>query len=105
LQRLPSLEPERQALLARATQLRRRLVALGYPRPPGHGPVVPILVGDEEVAMALQRRMEEAGLLVAAIRPPTVPQGAARLRVVLRLGQPPQAMDTLVQTLLAGQHR
>ena len=105
LQRLPSLEPERQALLARAQQLRQRLVAMGYPRPPGHGPVVPVLVGDENAAMALQWRLEEAGLLVAAIRPPTVPQGAARLRVVLRLGQPPQAMETLVQTLLAEQHR
>ena len=105
LQRLPGLEPERQALLARAQQLRQRLVALGYPPPPGHGPVVPVLVGDEKVAMALQWRLEEAGLLVAAIRPPTVPQGAARLRVVLRHGQPPQAMETLVQTLLAEQHR
>ena len=105
LQRLPGLEPERQALLARAGQLRQRLVDLGYPRPPGHGPVVPILVGDDEAALALQQRLEEAGLLVAAIRPPTVPRGAARLRVVLRLGQPPQAVDTLVQTLLAGHHR
>lgn len=99
LERLPSLEPERQALLATAQRLRQRLVAQGYPRPPGHGPVVPILVGDDHVAMALQRRLEEAGLLVAAIRPPTVPHGAARLRVVLRLGQPPQAVDALVQTL------
>ena len=105
LQRLPSLESERQALLVRAQQLRQRLVALGYPRPPGHGPVVPVLVGDEEVALILQRQLEEAGLLVAAIRPPTVPQGTARLRVVLRHGQPPQAMEVLVQTLLAGQHR
>ena len=104
LQRLPSLEPERQALLATAEELRQRLVAMGYPRPPGHGPVVPVLVGDEEVAMALQQQLEEAGLLVAAIRPPTVPQGAARLRVVLRHGQPPQAMELLMQTLLAGQH-
>ena len=105
LQRLPGLEPERQALLARAKQLRQRLVAMGYPRPPGHGPVVPILVGDEGVAMGLQRRLEDAGLLVAAIRPPTVPQGTARLRVVLRHGQPSQAVETLVQTLLAGPRR
>ena len=104
LERLPGLEPERQALLARAETLRQRLVAMGYPRPPGHGPVVPLLVGDAEVAMALQQRLEAAGLLVAAIRPPTVPQGTARLRVVLRHGQPPRAMDTLVQTLLAEQH-
>ena len=104
LQQLLGLEPERQALLARADTLRQHLVALGYPRPPGHGPVVPVLVGDEMLAMALQQRLEEAGLLVAAIRPPTVPPGRARLRVVLRHGQPPQAMETLVQTLRTGQH-
>ncbi len=105
LQRLPGLEPERQALLARSRQLRQRLVAMGYPRPPGHGPVVPVLVGDETLAMGLQQRLEDAGLLVAAVRPPTVPPGTARLRVVLRHGQPPQAMETLVQTLLAERHR
>ena len=104
LQRLPGLETERQDLLERARKLRQDLAALGYPRPPGHGPVVPVLVGDEQAAMALQQRLEEAGLLVAAIRPPTVPQGTARLRVVLRRGQSAPAMATLVQTLLAAQH-
>jgi len=101
LQCLPQLEQERQALLSRSRQLRQRLVDLGYPRPPGDGPVVPMVVGDGGLALELQQRLEHVGLLVTAIRPPTVPPGSARLRIVLQRGQPPEAMEMLVQTLVA----
>jgi 8-amino-7-oxononanoate synthase len=42
--------------------------------------IVPLLLGSEEVALAASAALEEAGFLVTAIRPPTVPEGAARLR-------------------------
>lgn len=99
LRRLPLLEAERVALLQRADDLRDRLEALGYPRPPGRGPVLPLVVGSVARAVMLQERLQAAGLLVTAIRPPTVPPGAARLRIVLRCGVPPQAVDTLLGVL------
>ena len=46
-------------------------------------PIQPLLCGDDHRAMAMSRALEQAGWLVGAIRPPTVPEGKARLRVTL----------------------
>jgi 7-keto-8-aminopelargonate synthetase-like enzyme len=51
---------------------------------PGHpSPIIPVVLGDEAAALAEAARLEEQGLLVPAIRPPTVPPGTSRLRVAL----------------------
>lgn len=51
---------------------------------PGHpSPIVPVIVGDERDALALAARLLERGLLVPAIRPPTVAPGTSRLRIAL----------------------
>jgi 8-amino-7-oxononanoate synthase len=89
-------EPAQSDLLARARSWRDGLEAAGWPRPPGEGPILPLLVGSDERALALQSRLEAAGLLAVAIRPPTVPEGTARLRLVLRADLP---AGTLVRLL------
>jgi 8-amino-7-oxononanoate synthase len=61
------------------TAARRFTSTLGLP--PATSPIVPVIVGAAEAALALSQRLAESGFLVAAIRPPTVPQGTARLRV------------------------
>lgn len=50
---------------------------------PSQTPIQPVLVGSSETALRAAARLEEAGLHVPAIRPPTVPAGHARLRVTL----------------------
>jgi len=78
-------EPERRARLRElAERLRTQLVERGLPvRPGGVGPVVPILLGQPDAALAAAARLEEEGFLVAAIRPPTVAPGTSRLRITL----------------------
>jgi 8-amino-7-oxononanoate synthase len=56
-------------------------------------------VGDDQLALALQLRLERAGLLAVAIRPPTVPAGSARLRLVLRSDLPPGTLERLLNAL------
>ncbi len=51
--------------------------------PGHHSPIVPVVVGDEEAAMAASVALRERGLLVPAIRPPTVAPGTSRLRISL----------------------
>lgn len=61
--------------------------------PPGDSPIIPIILGSNETATRAARRMQESGFDVRAIRPPTVPEGTARLRVSLNAKL--QAGDTL----------
>lgn len=77
-------EPERRARLATiAATLRARLAELGFEIPPGAGPIIPVITGSSERALAWSRGLLERGVFVQAIRPPTVPEGTARLRVTL----------------------
>ena len=92
-------EPRSEALLQRAARWRAGLEAAGWPRPPGTGPILPLLVGDDHRALELQQRLEAAGLLSVAIRPPTVPEGTARLRLVLRHDLPAGTLERLLTAL------
>jgi 8-amino-7-oxononanoate synthase len=69
--------------LAKA-QMFTRIVGL----PDAESPIVPIVVGEAEAALAASRVLEAEGFLVVAIRPPTVPDGTARLRFTFTAGHP-----------------
>ncbi|MXY36549.1 MAG: aminotransferase class I/II-fold pyridoxal phosphate-dependent enzyme, partial [Dehalococcoidia bacterium] len=74
-------EPERRAHLdALASRLRDGLVAAGYPPSDSETAIVPLLLGSADAALALEQRLRDAGILSRAIRPPTVPEGTARIR-------------------------
>jgi 8-amino-7-oxononanoate synthase len=68
-------------------------------------PIVPILVGDEEAALAASRLLENEGYLAVAIRPPTVPPGTARLRLTFTAQHPDdhieQVADIVREKILA----
>jgi 8-amino-7-oxononanoate synthase len=56
--------------------------------PAAQSPIVPIIVGAEEQTLAASRMLADEGFLVAAIRPPTVPAGTARLRLTFTAQHP-----------------
>jgi len=62
-------------------------------------PIQPVLCGDEANALALASALESAGFWVPAIRPPTVPDGKARLRITFTTLHSPQQVDALVDVL------
>ena len=67
---------------------------------PGHGsPIVPVMCGDDERALTAAAAMLDRGLLVPAIRPPTVPKGTARLRVALSAAHTGEQIERLVAAL------
>jgi 8-amino-7-oxononanoate synthase len=71
---------ETQPQLGVRTMLHARLFCeqAGLPEP--HSAIVPLILGDADSAMRASQHLQQHGFLVTAIRPPTVPQGAARLR-------------------------
>jgi len=73
---------------------RRFCEALGLPRP--DSPIVPVVIGAEDAALAASHALAEAGMLVTAIRPPTVPDGTARLRVTFSAAHTPEQVEALV---------
>jgi 8-amino-7-oxononanoate synthase len=83
LELVPGMEAERARLAAMADALRAALAARGIDTVASTTQIVPAIIGSEEAALAAARRLEEAGVLAVAIRPPTVPAGSARLRFAL----------------------
>jgi 8-amino-7-oxononanoate synthase len=93
-------EPERrQRLLAHAAWLRSELRALGYEVGPSTTQIVPVLVGEADATVHLSHRLQGLGVLVPAIRYPSVPEGTARLRVSLCAGHTAADLERLRDAL------
>lgn len=70
---------ENKALTAQPL-VKARLFTRTLGLPDAQSPIVPLIVGDEETTLAASQELEKVGFAVAAIRPPTVPEGTSRLR-------------------------
>lgn len=73
--------------------------ARGMTLMPSTTPIQPLLVGSSEAASALSQQLEQAGYFVPAIRPPTVPADAARVRITLSAAHDEEQIEVLVTTL------
>jgi 8-amino-7-oxononanoate synthase len=77
-------EPQtRQTLLDNISFFRKGLQELGFKIPAGTTQIIPVLVGDAQEALRLAGDLMREGLFIQAIRPPTVAEGTARLRITL----------------------
>jgi 8-amino-7-oxononanoate synthase len=89
----------REKLGALVQRFRAGVQALGFELPPSETPIQPVLCGDNARALDMAARLEADGFRVAAIRPPTVPEGRARLRVTLCAAHGEDQVDALVAAL------
>ncbi|MCL2021513.1 MAG: 8-amino-7-oxononanoate synthase [Betaproteobacteria bacterium] len=80
-------------------QLRAALSALPWPLLPSATAIQPVLVGDNQTALSLSEVLRKRGVWVPAIRPPTVPQGMARLRVSLSAAHNEEDVTRLAKAL------
>ena len=85
-----------QTLIA---QLRGGLQNLPWPLMPSGTAIQPLLAGDNQAALDLSAALRERGIWVPAIRPPTVPQGTARLRITLSAAHSAADVTRLTETL------
>ncbi|MFO0906956.1 MAG: 8-amino-7-oxononanoate synthase [Isosphaeraceae bacterium] len=93
-------EPQRREhVLALGAHLRAGMSALGLRTLSESGPIVPLLVGSADEAVALASQLEARGHFVPAIRPPTVPANTARLRISLTASHTIDDVDQLLADL------
>ncbi len=86
-------------LKRQAADWRLELEQAGWQRPLGEGPILSLIIGDDQKTLNIQSELETNGLLCVAIRPPTVPEGTSRLRIVLRRGLPDETLAKLIEVL------
>jgi 8-amino-7-oxononanoate synthase len=89
----------REHLNQLVARFRAGAAAIGLQLMDSATPIQPILVGDSGRALRLSQMLRERGLLVTAIRPPTVPAGSARLRVTLSAAHSVEQLDLLLEAL------
>ena len=89
----------RGSLFDNVSYFREGASQLGLPLMESVSAIQPLLVGDSAMAMQLSESLRSHGILVTAIRPPTVPQGTARLRITLCARHSRQQLDRLLEAL------
>ncbi len=91
----------REHLAALVARFRREADRLALPLLPSESAIQPLVVGEAGRAVALSERLRERGLLIGAIRPPTVPAGTSRLRITLTAAHTADQVDRLLEQLSA----
>ncbi|MCB2076564.1 MAG: 8-amino-7-oxononanoate synthase [Novosphingobium sp.] len=96
---VPGLDAERSKLAKLGDDLRAGLAKAGYPVTASSTHIVPAIVGGAGAAVDLSARLEGQGMLAAAIRPPTVPEGTSRLRFALRAAHDIADVEALLEAI------
>ncbi len=96
-------EPEhREQLHANIQYFRQCATQQNLPLQPSRSAIQPLLVGVADTALALSQTLARQGLMVRAIRPPTVPENTSRLRVTLSARHTHSQIDQLIEALANG---
>lgn len=89
----------RELLNQRIHEFRRGAEQIGLTLLPSTSPIQPVMIGDDGCAMRWSRHLADQGFWVSAIRPPTVPEGSARLRVTLSAAHSSAQVEALLTAL------
>lgn len=89
----------RQKLQALITRFRQGAAELGITLGRSSTPIQPVIIGEAAAAVEASARLRERGILITAIRPPTVPLHSARLRITLSAAHSEQQVDYLLECL------
>ncbi len=101
LGRLRALASNSAQWRERSRRFREDLRAAGWDAPAGDSPIVPVIIGGDADTVALGEFLHERGFATGAIRPPTVPEGSARLRLSLKSTTHAEDLTELLKNLNA----
>ena len=89
----------RERLQTLVAHFRTGAEQLGLAQLPSSTPIQPVVLGTAEAALRASQRLREQGILVPAIRPPTVPEGSARLRITFSAAHETAHVDRLLEAI------
>jgi 8-amino-7-oxononanoate synthase len=89
----------REQLQALVQRFRQGAAQLGLHLPESNTPIQPLIIGDTGAALRLSEALRAHGILISAIRPPTVPPGSARLRITFSAAHSEAQVDRLLDAL------
>jgi len=92
-------------LLKEAAYMRDNLRGAGLQVGKSESHIIPVIVGDNELALGISSEIRKEGLLAIAIRPPTVPEGTARIRFSLTLGHSREDIDFACEGIIRAAKR
>ncbi len=98
---IPDMEEHRTLLANRAETLRSKLQNAGLNTGLSSTHIIPIILGEESVALKAAQSLKELGILATAIRPPTVPPGTSRLRLSLSAAHSDADLEHLANSVIA----
>lgn len=87
-------------LLANASAFRQRLLDAGLDTCGSQSQIVPVIIGENHKALKATERLKAKGLLAVAIRPPTVPEGTARLRLSVTLAHTQEDLQWAAEQII-----
>ncbi|WP_138517243.1 aminotransferase class I/II-fold pyridoxal phosphate-dependent enzyme [Limnobacter alexandrii] len=99
LEIIPGLNKERTALHTAAETLRKRVHELGFDTGLSNTHIVPLVVGSNTACLELKAHLQQVGIRTSAVRPPTVPPNAARVRLALNTGHTLAVYEQLLHAL------
>lgn len=91
----------RERLHANITLFRELATEHNLPLMPSRSAIQPLIIGDDASALRYSQRLFDAGFWVSAIRPPTVPEGTARLRITLSANHRAEQVRALVEACVS----
>jgi 8-amino-7-oxononanoate synthase len=100
LEIIKNAKMKRIKLLENAEYLRNKLQRAGFDTLKSESPIIPILIGDEKIAINMARDLFNRSILSMPIRWPAVPHGQARMRFIVTIHHTKEQIDTLVENLI-----
>ncbi len=96
---VPDFQPERQTLFAMAQHLRNELSAAGFDTGLSNTHIVPVILKDEKRTLDAKLKLASQGIIVSAIRPPTVLPAQSRLRLALNTTHTEQDIEKTIAVI------
>ncbi|WP_203364375.1 8-amino-7-oxononanoate synthase [Bacillus sp. REN10] len=90
-------QEKRQQLLAKITDIKTCLAEMGFVVKGDATPIIPVIIGENDTALAFAKKLAENGIYAPAIRPPTVPAGESRIRLTVTADHTDEDIQALLQ--------